>query len=100
QRGHAVPDQEKGFRQDVRFYGRVQGVGFRYTAQHIAGGRPLTGYVENLSDGTVHLVVEGEKTKVAAYLTDLHNSMERYIDHQVAEEQPVTGEFKDFSIRH
>lgn len=91
---------EQGIRQDVRFYGRVQGVGFRYTAQRIAGGHPVTGYVENLGDGTVHLVVEGDKAKVAEYLKELNQALERYIDHRVAEEQPATGEFKDFSIRH
>jgi acylphosphatase len=95
-----VPPADKGIRQDVRYYGRVQGVGFRYTAQRIAGGYPVSGYVENLGDGTVHLVVEGDKEKVAAYLKDVNKALERYIDHQVADEQCATGEFKDFSIRH
>ena len=40
-------------RQAMTFYGDVQGVGFRYTAYHIANSLGLTGYVHNEWDGTV-----------------------------------------------
>ena len=39
--------------------GRVQGVGFRYTVRSLAVGFDVTGFVRNLPDGRVHLVVEG-----------------------------------------
>ena len=35
----------------VIFRGRVQGVGFRYTATRLAASRAVTGYVVNQSDG-------------------------------------------------
>ena len=40
-------------------HGRVQGVGFRYHTRIEASRLGLTGYVRNLSDGTVEIVVEG-----------------------------------------
>ncbi len=86
-------------RRHIRFQGRVQGVGFRYTAQKIAARRSLSGYVENLSDGTVRLVVEGEAAEVDIFLHELNEGMGRYIEQQITEEQPATGEFKDFSVR-
>src|SRR5438874_2068770 len=46
-------------RRRILFSGRVQGVGFRMTAVHLAQGLPLSGTVQNLPDGDVELVVEG-----------------------------------------
>ena len=43
---------------EIYYSGRVQGIGFRYTARSIAAGRRVTGFVRNLPDGRVHLIVE------------------------------------------
>lgn len=43
------------------FIGRVQGVGFRYTAEAFANELHLTGSVQNLSNGTVELFAQGKK---------------------------------------
>lgn len=51
--------QEPLERREVRYRGRVQGVGFRYTARSIAQSYAVTGYVKNVADGSVELVVEG-----------------------------------------
>ena len=40
-------------RQRIVFHGRVQGVGFRYTAKYLAQSLGLTGWVENEFDGTI-----------------------------------------------
>ena len=53
------------------FTGRVQGVGFRYTAQSIARRHPVTGYVRNLPDGTVELVARGKLAVLNALVADL-----------------------------
>ena len=47
-------------RKHITFYGRVQGVGFRYTAKYLAQSMDLTGWVENEDDGTVTLEVQGD----------------------------------------
>ena len=59
-------------RLELKYTGRVQGVGFRYTAQRLASSAGLTGYVKNLPDGGVELVAEGEEEK----LKELKNSLE------------------------
>src|SRR5439155_885059 len=41
----------------VHYSGRVQGVGFRYTAQGLAADYAVAGYVRNLANGDVELVV-------------------------------------------
>jgi len=39
--------------------GRVQGVGYRYSAYQVASGLDLKGFVKNLGDGSVQLEAEG-----------------------------------------
>lgn len=45
-------------------YGRVQGVGFRYTTQHEAQRLGLTGYAKNMDDGSVEVVACGDAAQV------------------------------------
>lgn len=45
-------------------YGRVQGVGFRYTTQHEAQRLGLTGYAKNMDDGSVEVVACGDSEQV------------------------------------
>ena len=56
---------------EVIFKGRVQGVGFRYTAQEYAQSLGLTGYIRNLGDGSVQMVAEGEEKTVAELIKKL-----------------------------
>ncbi|MCR5527420.1 MAG: acylphosphatase [Lachnospiraceae bacterium] len=46
-------------RKHIIFSGHVQGVGFRWHAQNAASAYGLTGWVENLFDGTVEMEVQG-----------------------------------------
>ncbi len=48
-------------RADIVVEGLVQGVGYRAFVKRSADALGLTGYAENMPDGTVHIVVEGEK---------------------------------------
>ena len=85
-------------RRQVYYSGRVQGVGFRYTARQIADRFAVTGYVENLGDGRVHLVAEGEPDEIDRFLADLRSTMGRRIDGEQARTLPATGEYSNFSI--
>jgi len=40
--------------------GKVQGVGFRYSALKKANELGIKGYIRNKSDGTVYIEIEGE----------------------------------------
>jgi len=83
----------------VRFHGRVQGVGFRYTAYRLAGGFDVTGYVRNLADGSVECVVEGEADEIDAFLTALSDHMGGYIQRQTQQTAPAGGAFGSFDVR-
>ena len=87
-------------RRTYLFSGHVQGVGFRYTAQVIAGNHPVTGYVRNLPDGRVELVMEGDSAEIEKLVDRLKDQMEGHISRVTQNESPATGEFPDFSIRH
>ncbi len=71
-------------RRTIFFSGRVQGVGFRWTTERCLEGLELRGYVRNLPDGRVELVLEGRPDD---------------IDEEAAEPGRATGEFSDFRIR-
>jgi acylphosphatase len=87
-------------RRTYLFSGHVQGVGFRYTAQSIAKLHPVTGYVRNLPDGRVELVMEGDVAEMEQVVSRLKDQMEGHVSRVVESESPPTGEFGDFSIRH
>ncbi|AEB12088.1 acylphosphatase [Marinithermus hydrothermalis] len=55
----------------VLIRGRVQGVGFRAFAQKKALELGLSGYAENLSDGRVEVVAEGEEALLEQFLAFL-----------------------------
>lgn len=63
----------------VFFTGRVQGVGFRYTALQVAKEFEVAGFVGNLPDGRVHLEAEGRAEEVAAFIVALEERMHGYI---------------------
>jgi len=84
----------------VRFLGRVQGVGFRYTACRTAGGFAVVGYVRNLPDGSVECVVEGEPAEIDAFLAELAERMGGHIDRREAQSSPASGRFDGFGVRY
>jgi acylphosphatase len=51
----------------VYYSGRVQGVGFRYTARAVATGFEVAGVIRNLPDGRVELVAEGDRAELDAF---------------------------------
>jgi acylphosphatase len=74
-------------RRQVRYQGRVQGVGFRATAQWIAKRYPVTGWVRNEMDGDVLLEVQGEASAVLSFLKAVRERLGEYI----AREDAATG---------
>ncbi len=87
-------------RRRVVYHGRVQGVGFRYTTASIARRFPVVGYVKNLRDGTVELVVEAEPGPVKQFLDELAAKFDGYISDCVIFDDDSAEPFPDFGIRH
>ncbi|MEO0454033.1 MAG: acylphosphatase [Verrucomicrobiota bacterium] len=58
----------------VWYSGRVQGVGFRYSVKQIAAEFEVSGTVQNLSDGRVELMVQGEEAECRGMLDAIQDS--------------------------
>lgn len=86
-------------RRTVIYAGTVQGVGFRYTTERVARRFSVSGYVQNLPDGRVEVVVEGGSGELDRFLTALEDAMSGYVRDRQVVESPGTGEFAGFTIR-
>ena len=80
-------------RYTIHFDGRVQGVGFRYTTRQLAGQFEIAGYVQNLDDGRVLLVMEGQEAELDRFMAALLERMRDYIKDDTVAISPATGEF-------
>ena len=86
-------------RLQVLFSGRVQGIGFRYTVKQTALGYEVTGWVKNLADGRVELLVEGERGELEAFQEAIPEAgLRRFIRETQLEWSNGTGEFRGFEI--
>lgn len=70
----------------VIFEGRVQGVGFRYTAKDLARGFDVRGTIQNLTDGSVQLDVTGDREEVESFIKE------------IAEESPLAHHIKSMHV--
>jgi acylphosphatase len=86
-------------RMRVLFSGRVQGVGFRYTAKTVATGFEITGTVRNLPDGRVELLAEGRREELDAFLAALHDAgLAGFIRDEQVDWADAKNEFRGFEI--
>jgi len=84
----------------VFYEGRVQGVGFRYSARRVAAGFDLAGYVRNLPDGRVELVASGDEEEVDGFLQAVRESeLAGHIGGEVAAEIVKPAGLRGFEIR-
>ena len=86
-------------RHEVYYSGRVQGVGFRYTARWVARRFAVTGFVKNLPDGRVHLVAEGRPDELRRFLDAVDAEMGHYVVDRQEQTGPATGRFQGFEMR-
>ena len=87
-------------RRDVIYRGRVQGVGFRWTTNHIAKEFDVNGTVENRTDGTVYLVVEGQLEEVDAFMLAIKGRMKNNIKDVSVTDSTSSGNFGDFRVNY
>ena len=83
----------------ITVHGRVQGVGFRYTAQAAAKRIGVTGWVKNEWDGSVALYCEGPREKVERFVQWCRQGPPSALvtDIDLHEKQPA-GRHRSFSI--
>lgn len=80
--------------------GEVQGVSFRYYTKEHADNLGVKGYVRNLPEGKLGVVIEGEKDAVNKLVEWCKKgpSSANVNNIEIKEEKP-TNEFKQFEVR-
>jgi acylphosphatase len=89
-------------RRRVHYQGRVQGVGFRFTAARLAPGFGVSGWVRNVPDGRVELEAQGEPDRLRAFLGAIAGEMGPKIGQADESCLPVDHDENpgDFQIRY
>lgn len=84
----------------IYFSGRVQGVGFRFTSRQVAGRYEVSGWVKNLPNGSVEMIVEGPSDQLRKYIDDVSQSTHGHVADTQVTKSDATGEFSGMEIRH
>ncbi len=95
-----MPERGEVVRHRIVFHGRVQGVGFRATAQQLASRRDVVGYVRNQADGTVELEAEGVLHEVDALVDSINEHMSRNIRDVDRQSLDPRADEERFEIRY
>ena len=81
----------------IIFKGTVQGVGFRFTVFGVASRLQLKGFVRNLHDGTVEMVVQGPQSDVKSCIEDINGSFSDDIETEI-KDIDYNPKYSDFKI--
>jgi acylphosphatase len=84
---------------NIRVTGRVQGVGFRYSARQVAGDLGIKGFVRNLPDGDVYIEAEGTQTRIDDFIAWCSEGPSRALIRFVDVTDAAVVNFKEFNIR-
>ena len=87
-------------RRRLEFYGRVQGVGFRYTAIRAANGFDIAGWVKNERDGSVTIEAQGSEAAIERMVATINSGSYIHIDNIVATELTIIEGDKGFEVRY
>ena len=83
-------------RKHIRFWGRVQGVGFRYRAYHAANAVGATGWVRNEYDGSVTMEIQGTEEQIDQVILLIEKGRFVRIENMDARSIPVKEEERGF----
>jgi len=84
---------------EYKFFGKVQGVGFRFHVKNRAEELGVDGFVQNLNDGSVLVHMQGEEKNLQKLFDFCYNGIQ-YAQIERAEEVPARNEeARGFAIR-
>jgi acylphosphatase len=87
-------------RAHITVEGRVQGVGYRANTRRMANQLSLKGWVRNLRDGRVEILVEGDEEMVERLIQWCHRGpTSAYVSMVSTETSEAQGEFDRFSVK-
>ena len=78
--------------------GRVQGVGFRFRVLNLAKRYSLVGWVKNLPDRRVELLIQGQTNNLDCFLADLRQEFEGNLKDYEVQEEEFSENYRDFQI--
>lgn len=88
-------------RMELHYYGRVQGVGFRYWSHTQAIRAHVTGWARNEYDGSVTVQVQGTKEQIETFMYGVeHGHTYIRIDRIEKKQIPVDVNEKKFGVRY
>ena len=88
-------------RRKINFRGRVQGVGFRWNTKEAVHAFAVTGYVKNLSNGTVEILLEGKREEVVASMKVVEERMRGYwTSREWEDSEEEEYHWSEFSIQY
>lgn len=82
----------------IVFSGRVQGIGFRFTALSMANRCELKGYMRKLPDGDVEMFAQGSEKMVDECIRDIQDSYVGSISHIDIEDAAPDPKCTDLKI--
>ncbi len=82
----------------IYFSGRVQHVGFRYTAYYFCKDLYLTGWVKNLEDGRVEMEAQGPVSSLRKFLVLIKGVSHIRIEKALINEIPLVPEERKFRV--
>ena len=82
----------------ARVSGRVQGVGFRYSARQEAQRLKLTGWVRNAANGDVEVWAEGPTENLSLFLAWLYQGPRSSRVDSVKREDQIPKGYGDFAV--
>lgn len=87
-------------RRHLNFYGWVQGVGFRYTAQYAANAYGVTGWVRNEYDGSVTLEIQGTEEQIDMVIQAINRARYIKVDNMLSRSIAVDPDERSFRVRY
>ena len=90
---------ETVIRKRIRFYGLVQGVGFRYRARHAATAVGATGWVRNDVGGTVSMEIQGTPEQIDRVIQMIDRGTYVRIESMEEKRIPVEAGERGFTTR-
>jgi acylphosphatase len=92
-------NRNKKIRVHLQISGKVQGVYFRHNTQIVASRHNVTGWVRNLEDGRLEVVLEGDELDVGDVIKWCRiGPPGAKVEHVNIQHENYTGEFKEFKV--
>lgn len=84
----------------ITISGRVQGVGFRYSAVHKAQQLGIKGFVKNMYDGSVFIEAEADEISMDHFLIWCHKGPTFSRVEKVSTTEGAVKNYTSFTVKH